>query len=181
MLVVVRIRRGRRSPQTCCSADKVLINQPQTRLTQERLVVKTRRQKPAENTEHSPEIDTEGWPTVLATRHKPFINIEICRPGIGFKPSADPHLHEGVGLLHPRRHHPPRSVIFEAPPKQHHPMRQQRRGQTIPRMTRIGLAVEGETHGLRPVYDPACGQPHAAHDPSPRSSTAAISWVTECL
>ena len=135
MLVMVRVRLGRRLAQARCAADDRLVDVlPCDPGKQEGLVIepgREHRQLVGDPGVQGADVALQAGPVVLAGRGQPIVQLGRCCPLVGLEPGALANAHQGVRLLCARRYDAARAMILEGPPDQPAIVGQQGRSERI--------------------------------------------------
>ena len=188
-LVAVRvIALGGAAQSRRASNERLVVFGPEAARPHEGLVVKARRQERRQPGIDRHQVVAEARPAVLAVGRKTV--IEFGRGGlrIGFAAGAGAQFDQGVGLEAAGGVDAARAVILEAAAYEANAVGDQRGGQRVAAIALELAPIEREADRLRPVDQPALGEPvllalhrhlHlAAPLPVLASRTANTSWVS---
>ena len=145
LVVVIGVGRGRGRAKARQAADYRLVEPgPGLCTAKEGLVVKARREQPADKPGRGPEVEAHRRPRILAPCNQSVVKFNGRCPRVGLDQRVLSDCHKRVGFLGSSRKDAARTVVFEAAPDKMHTVRQKRRGKRIAGMAGHSTPVEGE-------------------------------------
>ena len=144
--VAVGVGQARRLAQARHAADQRLVEpMPGAARPHEGLVVEARGQERREQFRHTPEVETQARPAVLADGAEAVVELHLGRAQVGRRArGVAAHGDEGRGLLGACGHDAARPVVLERATDEVHAVGEQRRGEGVALQPFVGLAVKGE-------------------------------------
>ena len=167
LLVAVRIRPGQRAAKPCRAAHQPLPGLPVGPL--EGLVVKTGRPQPVREIDDSSDIETDGWPAMLAPRDEAVGQRHHRRPAGRHARIALADLDQCAGFLLAGGIDPSGAMVLEAPGDDADVIGQQGGGQRVACIAEKMPAVESESQRPGAVDNAAVRQPAGLGTFSPHS------------
>ena len=154
LVVALGIAGIRRAAQAGGRADPGLVTGPQAARPHEGLVIEAGGQEARQPLVDGQAVALQRRFRIHAGRRQALVQLDLGGARIRHAVWPGFELHDGVGLLHPRRDDAARAVILEAAGDETQAIGQQRRGQRVARVALVRHAVEREMQGLGTVDAP---------------------------